>query len=202
MLFQVGLPAGTYEEVCYFLPLILVYMYEHPGESFNCHSEVVWFLSEYAQPLAQDNLLAPALDTIKAVLARWMGHFTIQHYTTHACRTKGWGNQYYNIVENSQSVCQVLEDIIRFVTHATWAETFTTTLAATKGNRLASAWFLELCYEYAFGLFRPANAVIMSVLTDRATVQEHGSYLIRTSLRWNTSRTYWRDVFQKLGVEG
>jgi len=59
------LPAGTYEETCYFLPLPFTYILTHDDDALRLVTTLVWYCSEYADKLRSDRILEDARQGIR-----------------------------------------------------------------------------------------------------------------------------------------
>ena len=84
------LPAGTYEESAYFLPLAFDDILTHDDDALDLVTSLVWFASEYASQLQRDNSLDAVRTKLKYCIDQWTGDFTILHFDHDAYREKGW----------------------------------------------------------------------------------------------------------------
>jgi hypothetical protein len=195
------LPAGTYEEVVYFLPLAFDYIRANKSDALDLCSSLIWFCSEYASQLASDKVLEPARSELRDLLRDWTSRFVIIHFDKSACMAKGWRLQYCDLVEMSETVCEMLCDLVEYARHADIAERFICDLLDFGTNPFAAAWLLELIRSREAVAYRPP---LMPRLEEAAI--DHG--LLRTAYELaqtdreirESSPTYWRDTISKLGV--
>lgn len=150
------LPAGTYEESVYFLPLAIDYVLANKDEALDLVPSLVWFTSEYADQLSSDGALDAVRVKLQQCLDFWTNDFVVNHYDHDACRAKGWRRKYFDHVRNSEFLMKALGDLIRFKTHADLTYSFVAELAAAEFSPFKSAWFLELARAHASkDVYRP-----------------------------------------------
>lgn len=193
------LPAGTYRESVYFLPLAFEYIASHDDDAIDLVTSIVWFVSEYADDLEQDNLLDAARDRIAECFGKWSSQFSVTHFDFAACKVKGWGLPYIDYVKNVEVICEAACDLFRFKRHADLAESFFRSLSANKTDAIQAAWLLELARSYSDVYHPPKNPVIAGLLTDRETL-ESAALLARPLIAAESSPTYWIDTFNALMI--
>ena len=192
------LPAGTYEEAAYFLPLAFDHLRSAGDGAVDLTTAVIGFVYQNAEALTRDGVL----DDCRAALSDCLWHnvrdFTITYFNRDACAAKGWRRPYRNDVPRSDEVFQILVDLEQFKRHADLADAFLTQLADSP-NPIPSAWFLELARAQtdAFRpLFRPALTRLLSkttlLATKRRLVEEQCAATV------TASPTYWSDVWHVL----
>lgn len=79
------LPAGTYEEVAYFLPLAFDYIRSVDTVALDLCSSLVWFCSEYKEQLAADRAIDTARQQILGLLRNWTSRFNVAHFDRSMC---------------------------------------------------------------------------------------------------------------------
>ena len=196
------LPAGTYEESAYFLPLAFDYILTHDDDAFDLVTSLVWFASEYASQLQRDNSLDAVRTKLKYCIDQWTGDFTILHFDHDACREKGWRHNYFDYIRHSETVMEATNDLIRFKVHDDLAITFFGDIAAVDSDPVKSAWFLESARAHVSRDVRhpPRHPQIHQLLDDEALAIKH-STVVRDSLpSYDPAATYWRDTFTLLGT--
>lgn len=137
------LPAGTYEETCYFLPFAFTYILTHDDNALELVTSLVWYCSEYTDKLRADRILEDSRQGIRECLDHWTKQFEVVHFDAEGCRAKGWGLEHFDYVRNTEAVGQALEDLMRFHSHSDLAVTFITELCQSS-EPVKQAWFLEL----------------------------------------------------------
>jgi len=193
------LPAGTYEESVYFLPLAFEFTLTHPEDEIDLVSSLVWFSSEYAARLAEDGLLESARKRLRACFDYWTADFHVVHYDLAACRQKLWSIDHNDIVDHSQVVQEGMGDLVRFKAHRDLAESFYRSIAYHQGDPIRAAWFLELARLQVEGFKSPKDPVIQGLLTDPDLLTAAGAVVIDKLLPHEPSPTYWKDAFATLG---
>jgi hypothetical protein len=98
------LPAGTYEESAYFLPLAFDYILAHDDDALDLVTSLVWFASQFALQLQRDRVLDAARTSLKSSLDYWTSGFTILHFDRDACRAKGWSREYRDLIRHSETI--------------------------------------------------------------------------------------------------
>ncbi|MFN0197455.1 MAG: hypothetical protein ACKVT0_11980 [Planctomycetaceae bacterium] len=196
------LPAGTYEESAYFLPLAFDYLFDHDDDALHLITSLVWFASEYATNLCQDGVLDFVRSELKQILNVWTDKFTVIHFDADACREKGWGLQYDDYVEHSGAVIETTNDLDRCKVHDDLAISFYRDLAATEGDASKSAWFLECVRAHLEQKFSrpPKRPEIRQLLENTELVMQHATFVRQMLPGFNNEPTYWRDVFSLLGI--
>jgi hypothetical protein len=195
------MPAGTYAESVYFLPL--AYRYLDGGEhALDVTTSVCWFISEYAERLAKDGLLDECRAEMRVLLLGWVSDFTVKHFDRDDRTRMGWGLICKDIVFNCETLCQTLEDLFRFVRHMDLADGFIMELALSE-KPVSGAWFLELARAHVENDVYPppAHEASESLLTDGRLLAEKAVIVRKHIAPVTASPTYWNDVFSKLGLE-
>jgi hypothetical protein len=195
------LPAGTYDEVAYFLPLAFNCIRANKGDALDLCSSLVWYCSEYANDLASDGVLDSARGELRDLLRDWTARFTIIHFDKSACVAKGWRLEYLDLVDMSETVCEMMCDLVGYARHADIVEQFVRDLIDFGTNPSAAAWLLELIRSREGVAYRPPLLPLLEetsvdhriLLTAYELSQTHGE--IRDS-----SPTYWRDTLCQLGI--
>ncbi len=200
ILFQVGLPAGTYQECCYFLPFAFRYIALNPDESLGCLSEIIWFISDNADNLAKDNILEQCIEAMKKCYAKWTSEFIVVHYNKKACEEKQWCLEHDDIVENSQIIIESLDDLAYYKSLETIAFDFIEEIC-TSTVSLKSAWYLELgSFNNRYSIIRSKK--LKEMLSARNYLMECARKVKESSfIKTTTSPTYWNDLFERLNIK-
>jgi hypothetical protein len=138
---------GTFEELAYFLPFALEYMVTNPNDALEFMNGVIFFISDSTDELKQASLLEPCRDGLSQIFHHWTNDFKVVHYDKDACKAKGWILEYDDIVENSQVVCELIDELWRHKTHKDLADHLIKSLADGFRNEIKSAWLLEYAYR-------------------------------------------------------
>lgn len=193
------LPAGTYEESVYFLPLAFEHIATHDDYALDLVTSIVWFVSEYADRLAADGLLVGSRGRVGECFGIWTSRFEVTHFDHAACRAKGWGRAYFDYVKNVEVVCEGMCDLVRFVRHADLAEDFFRSLADHGSDPVKAAWFLEMSRSRTDVYHPPEHESIRRLLADESLIASATS-VVRSSLAASEpSPTYWQDTFAAVG---
>lgn len=193
------LPAGTYQESVYFLPLAFEHIASHDDDALDLVTSIVWFVSEYACDLERDGLLDAARDRISECFEKWTAEFSVTHFDKPACEEKGWGLPYFDYVEPVEVVCVGTCDLIRFERHADLARAFFRELGENGTDGTKAAWFLELSRAYYDICHPPKDPSIARVLTDRDNL-DRAVVLARPIVGRESSPTYWTDTLNALAI--
>jgi len=203
-LFDLSRCVGTYDQLVYFLPLALQYIKENPGDGFECLSQVIHFVSAEVGLLKRDGLIDPSRREMRLWFEQWTKSFTVQHYDKQACRQKGWVIEYDDIVHNSQLVSELIDDLVRFRTHADLAEEMVQSLARPAQDYTRSAWFLEYARQVRTGyldLEAQSNLKIHRLIADNQLLQCHYDLILNTVVAQEESPTFWSDLRKALNLE-
>ncbi len=194
------LPAGTYEESVYFLPLAFTYMLEHDDTALDLVAALVGFVSLNADRLEEDRLLEGARRNIDVCFAHWSSEFSVIHFDKRACEEKGWGLAYQDIVNHGDVICTGLCELVRFERHVDLAESFVYRLADHQVSSLRAAWFLALSAMRWEVVRPPKHPPIQALLTDRTLLEDAARMVVEERVEQEPSPTYWSDVLDGLGL--
>jgi hypothetical protein len=208
-LFGPHLPAGTYEEVMYFLPLAFAYFAQPENESgaYEMLDAVVGFASDYAEYLKTDGLLEAVGNCFQECLQSWITTFTIIHYDKNGCYKKGWGLQYLDIVTRLELLSETIYEMRRYKTFAEVAGEFVSQLSQNESDPIKAAWFLAYAAdEYLRDEQTPKmfkfkfDAIQLSIL-DHDRLKKAAQLVRSDPALYEMSPTYWRDTFEYLALQ-
>lgn len=198
-IFSVGLPAGTYSECCYFIPVAFQYIKENSEDALDCVSDLLWFISHHVEDLKKDDLLDACIEQIKDCLTYWTKEFDVVHHDADACQKKGWGLEYYDTVKNNQLVTEALDDLARFQSLKFVATNFLEELRAST-DPLKAAWTLELHHVHVKYHFIE-DAQLSRLISNKKALKASAQIVLDSGYtNKTTSPTYWNDVLDKLGT--
>ncbi|MFN8447270.1 MAG: hypothetical protein U0521_01380 [Anaerolineae bacterium] len=194
------LPAGTYEETVYFLPLAFRYILVDSNKAIQLVVSLSSYISLAAEQLRKDNLLEPVRDCLKELFSAWTDTFIVIHLDEAACKDRGYGIDHDDYVENSQALIMLLSELVKYKIHQDLAEEFLVGLVAPDATPIQAAWFLELGKVDRTVYFPKDSKLIMQLVKD-STLRRHAAEIVRRHIiPQETSPTYWRDTFRKLGL--
>jgi hypothetical protein len=159
------------------------------------------FVLNTADRLASDNVVEAARAELGALLREWTARFAIVQFDKSACASKGWSLGHFDLVEMSETVCEMLCDLVRYTRHADIAEQFIVDLVDFDANPVVAAWLLELIRSREDVAYRPPRLPCL----EEASIDHR---LLRTAYEATqtneqireSSPTYWRDTLSKLGI--
>jgi hypothetical protein len=197
------LPAGTYDESIYFLPGAFRYLLTdetHATGGLDVVTPIIGFIANNKKYLADDGILDIVRDCIRECLAYWTRQFEVIHYDEKACRKMGWGRKHFDYVKNSEAVCMMTEELVRFEKDADLAEAFVHDLAANSDNPVNAAWFLEYSGSQGAIYPPPAYEPITHIINDEELLLKAALVVEEQVIPKEPSPTYWHDTFMKLGL--
>jgi hypothetical protein len=188
------LPAGTYEETCYFLPLAFTYILAHDDDALEFVTSLVWYCSEYADKLRADRILEDSRQGIRKCLDHWTKQFEVVHFDAEGCRARGWGLEHFDYVRNMEVVGQALDDLMRFFSHSDLAVAFITELCQSN-EPVKQAWFLEFLRGKLKGdAYCPPNyEEIDRLFENKRRIRSLVATVKNTVVPFEKSPTYWSD---------
>lgn len=193
--------AGTYEQSVYFLPLSLKYIVTHDEDALDLITSIVWFISEYADPLAADGLLVGARGRVSECFEIWTSRFDVIHFDQTACQAKGWRRlTYFDYVKNVEVICEGTCDLVRFDRHADLAVDFFRSLADHCSDPIKAAWFLEMSRSQTDVYYPPEHPAIRELLGDKNLIRSAASVVQSSLVAAERSPTYWRNTLAAVGV--
>ncbi len=146
-------PAGTFEEVAYYLPLAIRYLVERRDGFGEFLDGFATWLSEHAEDLEDLGATDAVTTGLANVLHAWTSEFHIIHFDEAACRAKEWVLKYFNYVDPTDEVTELIHCLVRESAFRAPAERFVAELAASDSPTDA-AWFLELARQQEEGHYR------------------------------------------------
>jgi hypothetical protein len=196
------MPAGTYEEVAYFLPLAFDYVRVHPDDALELCTSLVWFCSEYAENLAVDGAEKTAESELHSLLLEWTSRFEIVHCDRQVCVSKGWQLEYFDYVRKSETICETLGDLVRFGRLTHLAERYVAELVDFKEDAIKAAWLLDLIRSQSQAVaYRPPElATLTEAANDPRLLQSAFRVAHADPQLREDSRTYWRDMKAVLAI--
>ncbi len=197
-LFGPHLPAGTYDEVMYFLPRAFSCLKEREDDALSLVTAVFGFCSKNIKNLNRDRLDLLVMEEIRTCLEFWIRDFRVEHFDRQMCKAKGWGRKYFDYVYNSETLCEAITDLTRFEVLSSIATDFVRGLAHHDGDIVKASWFLELSRS-RYDVRTPSeNLEILSILSNRDLLLN--AYVVIWTEVSEYMPTYWRDTFKKLGL--
>ena len=109
--------------------------------------------------------------------------------------------QYKDLVERSETVCQMLSDLYEYATHAEIADRFVLDLVNFGTDPIKAAWLLELLRARQEGVYRPPAIPGLEL-----TAADHGLLSAAYELAQTSSEirqsspTYWADTMGRVGM--
>jgi hypothetical protein len=200
IIFHWGTPAGSYDEIVYFLPLALRLMKNNPRDSLEFMPGVLCFIEHEIQRLESDSLDQSTRRAIEEIFQAWTSRFVVVHYDVAACRAKGWTLDHDDIVENSQSVLELVENLQTFPAFPEFADELITSLAIQQEYPIQSAWFLEYARLDSSIRLIEVTPAQRRLIEDRVLLQDHYDRIARTIVPRTASPTYWPDLRISLGL--
>ncbi|NQT93133.1 MAG: hypothetical protein HQ559_10265 [Lentisphaerae bacterium] len=197
------LPAGTYEEAAYFLPLAFDYILSHDDDSLELVTSLAWFISEYRDQLEAVSALAACRDWMTLCLRTWTKDFTVIHSDRGACEKKQWGIRCFDYVKHSETIAEGTCDLVRFTANADLAIEVYRRVSATTADPVEAAWFLEFARQRCVHDVRkpPKCSEVTELLEDKETVERSAQTVSAHLPSYPKSPSYWRATFNALGVE-
>jgi hypothetical protein len=209
ILFCVGIATASYEEGLYYLPDALAFLRRNPnGAGMNCVNDVMWFLSEHAARLAEDELLPDCREQVFTLLRERTEQFQVTHWDREKNRQMGYDREHYDYLEDSQLVWQTLETLFQFKSLGDWAGEFLSALSQAEKELLKSAWFLELSATWPelhrlwaeFEQRGSDHDCPVHLAPDQALLERHARVIRNSGELFTRHPTYWNGLFGKLGL--
>jgi len=192
------LPAGTYEEVVYFLPKAFSHLKHHEEDALDLVDAVFGFCSRNIERLRDDGLESAVEQQIMECLKHWAREFRVKHYDAGMCAEKGWRLDYFDTVKNTETICEGTTVLAKFETLSPLAIEFTRFLAFHNGEITRASWFIELS-RARFDVYRPPDLPeIQRLLSDRDMLREACEVIGPEAREQNY--TYWRNTLRKLDL--
>jgi hypothetical protein len=198
------LPAGTYEESSYFLPLAFKYILEDGENAAELVTSLVGFISRFSEELRRDRAIEAARSQITCCLDHWTSTFVVTHHVCESAGQNGRSRSYSDLVRNSEVVMETTRDLIQFEKHEDLAVSFYVQLANAKDAPTKSAWFLECVRAYLYkDMSRPPKHPEIQRLLDDEQLGVMHSRIVREQLPgYDSTHTYWQDTFSIVGTIG
>ncbi len=201
ILFGPYAPAGTYEEVVYFLSNVFIYLRTNDDvDTLELISHLVWFCSEFLDKLEEDGLSDFVKFEISECLDQWIKDFKIIHFNKKACESKGWKRDHFDLVHHMEAICETTSDLIRFKSLKCVSCSFFESLAQFNDDKIKASWFLELS-RARFEICPPPDVIeITTILNNKQLLNEAYNLVWSDVLNESDSTTYWKDTFNQLKI--
>ncbi|MBC7813931.1 MAG: hypothetical protein H7175_22445 [Burkholderiales bacterium] len=188
------LPAGTYEEVIYFLPGAFRYFIANEEAAFDIPAEIIRYVSINKIYLDDDGILETVRDCLRECLDRCTKEFVVIHKARAVSQTS-----YIDDVKHSDFIAEFTFELVSCETHADLIEQFVRGLSDNNNDPVKSAWFLE----YSARLYSPAvdPEPVRSLVKDQERLNMAADIVRHHSEFIDTAPTYWRDTFKLLNIE-
>jgi hypothetical protein len=191
------LPAGTYEEVMYFLPLAFAFLVKPENEdvAYEVADPLAGFMSFNMENLRNDDLLEVVRECVRECLDIWTSTFTLIDYG----REFAWQQR----VSRSLLICGMVNALVKFGNHADLAYTFLHELATNEVDPLKPAWFLGYAAfeleEMFFSFVDEIEVSIASIIMDHDLLQNAAKRVQQSSM-YAISPAYWQEWFKLFGL--
>lgn len=198
-IFQVGLPAATYEEGVYFIPLAFDFLRSKRPEAFEFTGDLIWFLAHHHKELQRDGLWAAVVAELESFLTGLAAAFEIRHFDAAASEAKGWNSPYRDYVVDSDLVLDLVDAMDKQPPLAETAAHFVKTLAAASPGSDQGRWYLEICRQFTGNepaLYPPWHEPLLALVTDRERQERHLTAVLDQEPTANPS--YWSDLADRL----
>ncbi|MBC7813930.1 MAG: hypothetical protein H7175_22440 [Burkholderiales bacterium] len=186
LLFGPHLPAGTYEEIVYFVPGAFRYLLEK-ADSYEFTYSLIGFVSQNAERLKEDGILEIVRDCIRECLAHWTEKFIIADPNT---------GLYY-----TAHIGDFIDQLVKFRTHVDLAETFVRDLAYNETDPVKAAWFLEYARWQGSDFYPSPEETINQLIDDKERLENAAAIVRRHSEFIGTAPLFWRETFELLNVD-
>ncbi|MGE0193584.1 MAG: hypothetical protein AB7T63_16285 [Planctomycetota bacterium] len=145
------LPAGTFDEVAYFLPLAFAHMQRRADGFPEYLTGFVYWLSHNVEGLDRLGATKRVHAELRRTFAAWTAAFHVLHFDKAACRSMGWTLEYDDSVDSSGCVAALIHTLVDERVFASVAEEFVANLAKLRSAK-DGAWFLEVARWQETGL--------------------------------------------------
>jgi hypothetical protein len=200
LLFGPYLPAGTYEEVMYYLPKAFEHLKHHAEDALEFVSAIFGFCSINIEKLKEDGLELTIRQEILDCLLYWCRTFTVIHFDKVACAASGRNAEYMNFIDNCQIICEGITELVRFQSLKTVAVEFVEWIADFQDDINRASWFLELSCEQVATYTPFEDEEICRILADKELLDRAYEVVWERILYERVGQTYWRDTLNHLGL--
>jgi hypothetical protein len=106
-----------------------------------------------------------------------------------------------DLVERSETVCQMLSDLYEYATHADIADRFVLELVNFGADPIKAAWLLELLRARQEGVYRPPAIPGLELASaDHGLLSGAYELAQRSGEIRHSSPTYWADTMGRVGM--
>lgn len=200
-LFSPHLPAGTYEEVVYFLPAAIRFLFDRRENFDEMARAVIGWVALNTANLEADGLLVPARENLLACLGEWTGdfHIELEGFSEWRCAL--------GAPRNSRVVTECLVEMSKYEVFVDLATRFLRELSYRSSPPFQLAWFLELSLALVPQSRFLASARAIPLPAELATICQNEQLLHRAALvvldklvPLPEQSEYWGDVFFALRI--
>ncbi|WP_020560169.1 hypothetical protein [Thiofilum flexile] len=113
IIFNTNLPPCTFQEAAYFIPASFYYLEKSPEDSGEMLENWVSFLGLHQEKLREKNIFFIIENCLLDLLIGLTNTFKVVEFDKLKCQEKGWRLDYFVYVENSATVCELIEFLSR-----------------------------------------------------------------------------------------
>jgi hypothetical protein len=196
-----NIPAGTYEEVIYFLPLAFRSILASEMLAGEIIPDVISFVSDHDIQFRKDNLSEPSRDCLREFLVTWSQDFNIVDHITQR-PVEGFERiKHIYYVKFSDLIVMMTGEFIRHHTYRDIAESFVRDLAAFETDAKKAAWFLEYAQRRKDPWFPKMDEAIAALIHDEDALMKAALVILDTFPPNTPLPPYWRQAFRALRLE-
>lgn len=196
-LFGPHLPAGSYEEVVYFLPLAFLEIQNNSDDALDLITPVFVFCSKNYVQLTIDGNIEFVNHHIIQCLKQWTNSFEIKHFDKSACLKKGWEIEYFDYVVNSELVCTCISDLVEYGSFSSLVTLFVKSLT---NDKVGALWFLELSRARCDVYHPPNQGEIANMLSNSTLLNVAYEIVLGEIMDDIKSPTYWTNTLNEIGL--
>lgn len=203
-LFGPWLPAGTYEEIVYFLPLAFRFLYDRREDVDEVVGPILGWIAANQEGLQEDGLWGATRENVVICLEHWTRDFDVIPVVGGASVNSPIGTFR---VRNSQLVTRTLQELNVWRGLRDLAPRFLRSLAFQSSTTFQLAWILELSRSlllaFSSATGRTGSAMpadIAAVLQDETIRRRAAAVVLRELVPWPSQTEYWQETFELLGL--
>ena len=195
-LFGPHLPAGTYEELRYYVPYFVDYLFENKEHRLDLVTAWAGFTAYNEKAIEKDCASDYIIDVHTAFLEEMIQSFDIIHFDKEACVKKGWGLSHFDYVIGSESVNEFLTDLWSFEIHKDVVIKFIEDICEFNEDMNKCGWYVELSRS-RYDVYKPTeDKWVHEMLGDHNKLSQAMDLVLKN----NFEGTYWDDAFNLLGT--
>lgn len=194
------LPAGTYDEVVYYLPRAFAYMLAHDEEALDLVLPTFGYIKENEASLRADGLFECAMECIRHSLESWTSEFKVIYHNQAGIQPV-WSPGCMACIHRYGAVVEGVELLVKWRGEYTdLVVSFIASKADHRDDPVKAAWMLELARWFSEQPKQRGDKAVRQLLTNKDALKSCAEVFRADATARTVAPEYWSELRRTLGV--